>query len=403
MDEETNTGITIINKQDLIKINTINVEDIISSTRNGNIQNIIRFFYSQYTNPNPTELRKFIENKSIAGNGKYDASYDKESFYNSLQQYNDNKLSLCGSSVDHNIFLILPSVTSLQILDVSWCRSMFLDSYGSISYLTLLTALNISRIKTMSNFVAMHLSKLTNLIYLDISCNSSSYFGGWGKEKSFSLGLVIPYLTSLTNLQVLNISFNYPVNTLIFPGEEDKYFASGEEIESLGKLTNFTMLDISYNDDYFNTESIRNLILSRLSYLNIKCSNINLEYLPELTSLIYLNISHHYMGNDRLDGSLMSLLLAVPNLEVLDFSYNDPYAASSNIASLEDYLSQTVSLKKLIITSAGEMRKVNYRHGKKVLKEEEGLVTEEKLEELKNRCNITIYIADYNGERRELQ
>ncbi|XP_052198429.1 receptor-like protein 13 [Diospyros lotus] len=192
------------------------------------------------------------------------------------------------------------------------------------------------------------LSTLTNLEVLDLSSNWINnskileFIGGIPSLKSLNLeynsfGSSVDLtsfkkFSTLTNLEVLDLSFNWIDNSEILE------FISG--ISSLKSLNLGGCLSSVNFTSFEKLSMLINLEVLDLSYNSINNSKI-LEFIGGISSLKSLNLQDNSLGSSANLTSFEKLSILI-NLEVLDLSYN-----SINNSKILEFIGGISSLKSL--------------------------------------------------------
>ncbi|XP_052199703.1 receptor-like protein 56 isoform X2 [Diospyros lotus] len=195
------------------------------------------------------------------------------------------------------------------------------------------------------------LSTLTNLEVLDLSYNEINNFkilefiGGISSLKSLNLGhnyrLESSYdltsfekLSMLTNLEVLDLSFNWINNSKIleFIGGISSLKSLNLQENELGSLVDLT--------SFKKFRTLTNLEVLDLGYNGINNSKI-LEFIDGISSLKSLNLEGNSLGSS-VDLTSFKKLCTLTNLELLDLGYN-----GINNSKILEFIDGILSLKSL--------------------------------------------------------
>ncbi|XP_043852538.1 toll-like receptor 8 [Dromiciops gliroides] len=250
---------------------------------------------------------------------------------NSQVEDENNDASKIGMNITNGAFLNLTNLKELQ-LENNRLQKMPLSLPPSLSTLSLV----LNNIDHITKNSTSGLTQLKNL-FLGWNC---FYGNGCKKEVLIDNGV----FEDLANLAVLSLSFNNlsSVPTKLPPSLTELYL-SNNNIKTVNEddfkgLENLIVLDLSgncprcFNNPYpckpcengasiqIHQDAFRNL--GQLTHLNLSCTSLKslpVSWFSNMTNLKVLLLEFNYLVREIATGDFLTKL---PNLEILDFSYN---------------------------------------------------------------------------------
>jgi hypothetical protein len=255
---------------------------------------------------------KDLENLKLCSNLKYAAKH--------IENLKKLKyINMENSSFTSDIRKILPSIKSLERLNINDLKNSTEEDFKTISLMENLKFLSARRIKGgIQKNKFKHLAKLKNLEILDISYNSSSYDKN---HDTFGDG-DLRYLENLKKLIYLNLKStdtnakNLPVTlkNLKYLNLNTKETIKMKSFERLSKFNNLEELKLSCLLDPDGIKYLGNLKKLKLLYLP-SFKEFNLSVLSKLKNLVYL-----YINISKRDIKTLVKLGNLKNLEYLNLN-----------------------------------------------------------------------------------